>query len=289
MDKQKFELANKVGCFALLEPFTTLDKQLELIKSWGFSYADITDNSDGACLGVGYGFTSLASLDANPFDLKRMFDNAGLTISSVCAHAELLDPTAPWRYGTAQIIKAVKIAGALGIKHVITSEGDPKTIFGKNLSDAQAIFSITEKLYEPLRLAADMGVKILIEPHGHITDSIQYTEQLLNECNSEALGLNLDTGNLWLGGGDPVEYVKRFGRTIEHVHWKDLPAEMEAQRGKIFGCGMAVIPLGTGVVPVVAVFNELIKTGFNGYSTLEIAGEDAIKKSHEFLKGLAKE
>jgi inosose dehydratase len=287
MENKKLEIVNKVGCFALVEAFTILENQLKTIKSWGFTNADITDNSDGACLGAAYGFTSLASLDANPFDLKRMFDNAGLTISSVCAHAELLDPTAPWRYGTAQIIKAVKIAGVLGIKHVITSEGDPKTEFGKKLNSTQAVFAIAEKLYEPLRLAADMGVKILIEPHGHITDSVIYTEQVLNECNSEALGLNLDTGNLWLGGGDPVEYIKKFGNIIEHVHWKDLPAEMEVHRGKMFGCGMAVIPLGTGVVPVEEVFNELVKMGFDGYSTFEIAGEEAVKKSLDFLKGLA--
>ncbi len=287
MENKKLKIVNNIGCFALVEAFTTLEKQFSTIKSWGFSNADITDNSDGACLGAAYGFTSLASLDANPFDLKRMFDNAGIAISSVCAHAELLDPTAPWRYGTAQIIKAIKIAGSLGIKHVITSEGDPKTEFCKKLTDVQAIFSIAEKLYEPLRLASDMGVKILIEPHGHITDSIVYTEQVLNECNSDALSLNLDTGNLWLGDGDPIEYIKKFGNKIEHVHWKDLPVEMEAFRGKIFGCGMAVIPLGTGVVPVEEVFNELVKMGFEGYSTFEIAGEEAVKKSLEFLTGLA--
>jgi inosose dehydratase len=288
MDTNKSVITEKVGCFALIEPFSTLEKQLETIKSWGFSYADITDNSDGACLGTGYGFTSLASLDANPFDIKRMFENAGLKISSVCAHAELLDPTAPWRYGTAQIIKAIKMAAAIGVEHVITSEGDARTPFGKRLSDEQAIFAISEKLYEPLRIARDMGVKILIEPHGHITDSIVYTERILNECCSEALALNLDTGNLWLGGGDPVEYVKTFGNLIEHVHWKDLPADMETQRGKIFGCGMAVIPLGTGAVPVEEVFNLLAENKFDGYSTFEIAGEQAVKQSLDFLKELAK-
>ncbi len=41
----------KVGCFALIDPFTSLDHQLGRIKDWGFKYADITDNSDGAILG----------------------------------------------------------------------------------------------------------------------------------------------------------------------------------------------------------------------------------------------
>lgn len=289
MKTTKMQLIDRVGCFALVEPFITLDKQLEIIKSWGFSYADITDSSDGACLGAGFGFTSMASLDDNPYNLKRMFEDAGLQISTVCAHSLLLDPSAPWRYGTSQIIKAVKLAGALGIKHVVTTEGEAHTEFGKNLSEDNAVFIISEKLYEPLKIAKDFGVKILFEPHGPISTSIRGTEKVLDACNSDALALNLDTGNLWLGGGDPIEYVKRFGGLIEHVHWKDLPSEMETQRGKIFGCGMAVIPLGTGVVPVREVLHELVKAGFNGFSTFEIAGEEAIKQSLVYLKELAKE
>ena len=287
MNPKKKQIVDRVGCFALVAPFITLDKQLEIIKSWGFSYADITDSSDGACLGVGFGFTSVASLDDNPYNLKRMFDNAGLSISTVCAHSLLLDPSAPWRYGTSQIIKAVRLAGSLGIKHVVTTEGEAHTEFGKKLSEDQAIFSITEKLYEPLRIAEDFGVKIVFEPHGPISTSIRATEKILNACNSNALALNLDTGNLWLGGGDPVEYVKKFGKLIEHVHWKDLPADMESQRGKIFGTGMAVIPLGTGVIQIKETFNELVKVGFEGYSTFEIAGEEAVKESHAYLKKLA--
>lgn len=72
----------KVGCFALIDPFSVLDHQLERIQGWGFKYADVTDNTDGACLGVEFGFTAVASLDANPFDLKRMFEKHGLTITS---------------------------------------------------------------------------------------------------------------------------------------------------------------------------------------------------------------
>ncbi len=268
----------KVGCFALIDPFSVLDHQLSRIQEWGFQYADVTDNSDGGCLGVEFGFTAVASLDANPFDLKRMFEQHGLTITSYCAHANLLDPAAPWRYGTAQIIKAVRAAAAIGVKHVITTEGDPKTEFGHNLSEREALFSIREKLYEPLRLAADCGVKILLEPHGKYTDSVDYMEKILELCNSEALG-----------GGDPVAMIKRLGSKIEHVHWKDWPAEMEAQRGKMFGAGMAVIPLGTGVVDIKGAFEALKAAGYNGYTTLEVAGEENVKQSYAYLKSLGAE
>ena len=40
-------------------------------------------------------FDAAVSLDCNPFDVKRLFDKYGLTISSVAAHAHLLDPTHP--------------------------------------------------------------------------------------------------------------------------------------------------------------------------------------------------
>lgn len=276
----------KVGCFALINPFSTLEAQLDQIKEWGFSCGDLTDNSDGACLGVDYGFTALASLDSNPFDVKRMFESRQLELSSICAHANLLDPSAPSRYGTAQIIKAVKMAGAIGIKHVITAEGEARTPFGKNLTTSEAIFSISEKLYEPLRFAEDYGVKILIEPHGHITDSVKLMGDVLDKCNSAALGINLDTGNLWLGGGDSIEMIDKLGSKIEHVHWKDLPAEMIEMRGKQFGCGMSLTALGDGVIDIKAIFNALVKSGFDGFSTLEIAGEEAVLKSFNYLKAL---
>jgi inosose dehydratase len=273
----------KIGCFALNTPFSPLDTQLAQIAAWGFTHADVTDNCDGASLGVEFGFAAVASLDANPHDIRRQFARHGIGITSWCAHANLLDPSAPWRFGTGQIIKAVRAAALLGVPHVITTEGEPSTPFGASLTEDERIFSIREKLHEPLRLAEDLGVKLLLEPHGPVTDHIGLTERLLDACNSHALALNLDTGNLWLGGGDPVAYVKKFGAKIEHVHWKDMPAEMEPRRGKVFGCGMATIALGEGVVGITEVVKELHRAGFSGHTTLEIAGEAAVLASRDFL------
>jgi len=279
----------KVGCFALIDPFSTLDHQLSRIRDWGFKYADITENTDGGCMGVEFGFNAVASLDANPFDLKRLFDEYDLTISSYCAHANLLDPTASWRYGSIQIFKAVRAAAAIGVEHVITTDGDPKTPFGHGLSEDEAIFSIKEKMYEPLRAASDHGVKILMEPHGVYTDSIDYMERILETCNSDALAVNLDTGNLWLGGGDPVEFVRHFGSKIEHVHWKDHGEDMLEKRGHMHGTGMSPVALGQGVVDIKGTFEALIDVGFDGFTTLEVAGDDSVLESHRYLKSLGAE
>lgn len=272
-----------IGCFALNTPFSPLSVQLAQIAAWGFKYADVTDNCDGASLGVEFGFAAVASLDANPHDIRRQFATHGIQITSWCAHANLLDPAAPWRFGTGQIIKAIRAAALIGVKHVITTEGEPTTKFGHALSADEQIFSIREKLFEPLRLAQDLGVEVLIEPHGPVTDNIALTERVLDACDSPALGLNLDTGNLWLGGGDPVAYVRKFGAKIGHVHWKDMPATMESKRGKIFGCGMATIALGDGAVGIAEVVKALREVGFKGHTTLEIAGEAAVLASRDFL------
>lgn len=277
-----------IGCFTLVDPFSTLDHQLERVKNLGFSHADVTDNHNGGMLGVEFGFTASASLDANPHDLRRMFERYGLTATSYCAHANLLDAPAPWRYGTSEIIKAIRAAAAMGVKHVITTEGEPKTEFGHTLTRAERIFLIRSRLYEPLRVASDFGVTILLEPHGPVTDTVEGMEAILEACgNPDHLGINMDTGNVWLGGSDPVAFVRHFGGRIEHVHWKDLPASMEVQRGKMFGCGMAVIPLGTGVIDIEGVYRALRMAGFDGYTTLEIAGDDAVLASRKYLESLA--
>jgi inosose dehydratase len=275
-----------IGCFALVSPFSILDAQLAQLAEWGFKFADVTDNSDGASLGVEFGFAAVASLDANPFDLKRLFESHGIEITSYCAHANLLDPSAPWRYGTAQIVKAVRAAAAIGVTHVITTEGEPKTEFGRRLTRDEAVFSVCEKLHEPLRVASDHGVRILLEPHGPLTDSPKDLDLILERCASPALALNLDTGNLWLGGGDPVAFVRRYGKLIEHVHWKDLPASMESERGERFGCGMAPIALGTGAVDIAGTVNALRDAGFTGHTTLEVAGAEAVLASASYLRSL---
>ena len=274
----------KVGCFALIDPFSLLEHQLDRIAEMGFKYADVTENSDGADLGVGFGFAAVASLDANPHDLRRMFESRGLTITSFCAHSLLLDPPAPWRYGSSQIIKAVRAAAAMGVSHVITTEGEPHTAYGEKLTEEQGVFTIAQKLYEPLRVAADFGVKLLLEPHGPYTDSVERMEMILDRCDSDALGINLDTGNLWLGGGDPVAFVKKLGEKIEHVHWKDMPAELESKRGSVFGAGMATIPLGGGAVDIAGTVTALKAAGFDGYTTLEVAGDAALKESVDYLR-----
>ena len=274
----------KIGCFALVEPFTPLNRQFELIRGLGIDYVDLTDSHDGASLGVEFGFAASVSLDSNPAAIRRLAAQHQLKLSTVCAHANLLDPTAPDVYGTAQIIKAIRLAADLSIPEVITTEGDPKTEFGQRLTEAEQLFSIREKLQVPIEWAEELGVKLLLEPHGEVTDSVKRMGDLLADLGHEqTVGICLDTGNSWLGGSEPLDFVKTFGKRIQHVHWKDMPEAWLPRRGKLFGCGMAVIPLGDGVVGIPAIVQALQKIGFAGTTTLEVAGAENVKTSAQRL------
>jgi sugar phosphate isomerase/epimerase len=277
----------EIGCFALVDPFSTLDHQLERIAGMGFRYADVTDNHPGGLLGREFGFSATTSLDDNPADLKALFAQYGLEITSVCAHANLLDASSPARYGNAEITKAVKLAAMAGVKDVITTEGEPRTKWGHELDRKEQIFAFVEKLHEPVRLANALGVRLLLEPHGPVSGTIDGLGEVLERLgHPETVGVNLDTGNAWLAGTDPVEMAKAFQDRIHHVHWKDMSSDWVAKRGTLFGCGMATIALGTGVVDIAGVYDVVQKSPAK-HSTLEIAGDDSVIASREYLQKLA--
>lgn len=240
-------------------------------------------------MGEEFGFAPTVSLDAHPEKLRALAKGAGVRLSAFCCHANLLDPTSPDTYGTAQIIKAVRLARLLGIREVITCDGEPHTAFGRSLKPAERLLVLREKLQAPIAWAEELGIKLLLETHGPVTDSLGLMGDLLESLGHEdTVGVCLDTGNCWLGGGEPVDYIKAFGTRIGHVHWKDMPAEMGARRGRLFGCGMALIPLGDGVIGIERVVKALKKAEIDVATTLEIAGPEAVKTSAKRLKAWSK-
>ncbi|EMI57763.1 sugar phosphate isomerase/epimerase family protein [Rhodopirellula sallentina] len=274
----------KIGVFLLIEPFASVEVQLQRAKSMGFDCADITDTNSGGSMLATAGFSPTVSLDDNPFEVKRLFEQYGIQPSTVCAHAGLLEPSNPATYATAEIMKAIRFAAAIGIRDVVTTDMDPKSTWAKNLSYAEQVFVVAEKLVAPVAMAADYGVRVLLEPHGPVTGSIRGLQDVMDRLGSpESLGINLDTGNAWLGGADPVEMATVLKDKIHHVHWKDLDEQWESKRGTVFGCGFSTIALGDGVIDIKGVCDVLKNRDIKS-STLEIIGdEDMLRRSVEYL------
>jgi inosose dehydratase len=262
-----------IGVFLILNRGASLAENLRLAKEAGFDCADLTYTHSGAAMMERSGLIPSVSLDANPFDVRRVFDAHGFRILSVCAHAPLLEPSSPARFGTPEIMKAVRFAAAIGVRDVITTEFYAQSEWSRRLSREQRITIAAEKLYEPCRLAGDCGVKICLEPHGPVTCSVQGLKDIMDMLgNPDSLGVNLDTGNAWLGGTDPVEMAKVFKDRIYHIHWKDLGAEFEERRGSLYGSGFSEIELGAGVIDIEGVIEVLRDSPLIQGSTLEISG-----------------
>jgi inosose dehydratase len=171
---------------------------------------------------------------------------------------------------------------------VVTTETYPKSEWAKRLSYDQCIFTCAEKLYQPCRMAEDYGVNIIFEPHGPITDSISGIGDVMALLGyPKSLGVNMDTGNSWLGGTDPVELAKTYKDKIYHIHWKDLGEEWVPKRGTLYGCGFSTIPVGTGKIDIAGVIEVLKDSDKIRYSTLEVAGTpELLQQSAKYITDL---
>ncbi|MDR1709102.1 MAG: sugar phosphate isomerase/epimerase [Candidatus Accumulibacter sp.] len=277
-----------VGVFLILNRQGSLEENLALAREAGFSCADLTYTHSGAAMMERSGLIPSVSLDANPFDIKRLFDRYGIGISTVCAHAPLLEPSSPARFGAAEIMKAVRFAAAIGVRDVVTTEFYAQSEWARRLTWDQRVCIAAEKLFEAARLAADLGVKICLEPHGPLTCTIRGLEEIMTLLGDpDSVGVNLDTGNCWLGGTDPVEMAQAFKDRIYHIHWKDLGPEYIEKRGTIFGSGFSTIELGAGVIDLKSVAAVLKDSPLIHNSTLEIAGPpDLLRASAAYAKAL---
>ena len=276
----------EVGVFLALEPYTSLDTNLEFAHKAGFKCADITDTHTSGSMFASAGLSASVSLESNPFDVKRTFEKHGMKIMTISAHAVLLEPSSPANFATAEIMKAIRFAAAIGIRDVITTETFAKSEWAKKLTYEQSVFIAAEKLYEPCRMASDYGVKICLEPHGPLTDTINGIGDIITALDdTDSLGVNLDTGNSWLGGSDPVELAKRYKDKIFHIHWKDLGEDWIPQRGKRYGCGFSTIEVGTGCIDIDGVINVLKDRKEIRYSTLEVSGTpELLRASAKYIE-----
>ena len=84
-----------IGCFALIEPFSPMRRQFELIRKMGFDYADLTDNHNGAALGAEYGLAASLSLDSHQDDMLGRTNEFGLPLTTCCANAKPFESFSP--------------------------------------------------------------------------------------------------------------------------------------------------------------------------------------------------
>jgi sugar phosphate isomerase/epimerase len=122
---------------------------------------------------------------------------------------------------------------------------------------------IADLFHEPLRVAREAGVTLLLEnEHDCYMSAGEETASLLARLAPEGLGLVWDPGNAYSAGDTPYpngyEAVKPY---VRHVHLKDL---------RVSGDGSSAwVPMGEGDIDYLGQLNALNRDGYSGVLSIE--------------------
>jgi len=221
--------------------------------------------------------------------LRPILDRHGLALISGWYSARLLGRTA------AEEIRAVEphlsLLSEMGSAVMVFAEttGSVAGERGRPLSRRPRLSEADwPRFAERLTAVADhlvrRGVRMAYHHHmGTVVESEAEIDRLMRSTG-ESVGLLLDTGHLAYAGADPVAVAKRHIARINHVHCKDVRADvLAAMRGDDRSFldavveGVFTVP-GDGAVDFAAVLGVLKTAGYQGWLVVEAEQDPA--KAH---------
>ncbi len=241
---------------------------------------------DGDYFVQALGYNPHIPLHSDPLKLKQYLDSMGLKASQLDAAYPMSCPEGQHR-GIGYTTRAIQFAKALGCPCVDTTDGGRKP---EGYTDDEVMVLIKQYYRVVLEWAERYDIIINVEPHGPYTTNPDTMEQILGFFDSPYLRMNLDTGNTFIAGQDPVAFLRRFRDKVSHCHIKDVSKELaEAVRGGLTGIPTSVVSIGEGVnAENIAGCIELLKDA-NWDGVLSIECEAAPGKVEESLEWLRKE
>lgn len=227
---------------------------------------------DGVSWIHGLGYQPHVALYEDPALLRRKMDGYGVRFSQVDAAFPLSGKEGPAR-GIPYVHNAIRWAKLIGCPCVDTTDGMHKP---EGLNDAEAMALMKFCYGEILKVAEAHGVTINIEPHGYFTTRPAMMARMLDFVDSPYLRMNMDTGNTFIAGQDPVKFLKRFLKRVSHVHVKDVSASLAAAtRGKQTGIAVSQCAIGDGVnAKAIRRCLEILRdAGYAGTLSMECEGQ----------------
>jgi len=121
------------------------------------------------------------------------------------------------------------------------------------------------------------GARVAFHPHaGTFVETPAEVERLAAAIDAETLPFCLDVGHYLVGGGDPVEALRRYGERVSHVHLKDVDPGVlgRLRRREIGSFGDAVrqrlfTELGSGALDLDVILAELAERRYGGWLMVE--------------------
>lgn len=245
---------------------------------------------DGVSWIHGLGYQPHVALYEDPMLLRRKMEKYGVRFSQVDAAYPLSGKDGPVR-GLPYVLKSIQWAKHAGCPRVATTDGLHKP---EGLSDNKAMDMMKETYEQIIEVAEAYEMIVNIEVHGYFTTNPKMMEKMLDFCDSKYLRMNMDTGNTFIAGQDPVAFCEKFKDKITHVHVKDVSESLAAAvRGNQTGIAVSQCSIGDGVNVdnIRKCLTILRDREFNGVLSMECEGQGGpmIEKSLSWLRKTLKE
>jgi len=241
---------------------------------------------DGVSWIHGLGYQPHIALWEDPLALRSRMDSMGVEFSQIDAAFPLSIPEGA-TLGVEYVMHTMRWAKLAGCPCIDTTDARNRPT---GMTDGEALDQL-RRIYTQLVRAAELyGIVINIEPHGHYTTKPEFMAELLSFCDSEYLRMNMDTGNTFIAGEDPVAFVREFRRRVSHVHIKDVsPSLAAAARGELTGIAVSQCATGDGVNArnIVECIRILRESGYQGVYSIECEGQGGpmIERSLAWVRG----
>lgn len=164
---------------------------------------------------LGYAGVELAGTGGlSARDLRRILDDLGLKVAGSHVGIEMLE---------ANIGEALDYNEALGNKHVVCPYLDASR--RQTVADWKRIASLFEQVAVACR---DRGMTFAYHNHSFEFEPLEGTngmEVLLGSSDPELVRIELDLYWVKHGGEDPAAFLRRLGRRVVLVHFKDMAAD----------------------------------------------------------------
>lgn len=227
---------------------------------------------DGVSWIHGLGYQPHVALWEDPLALRRQMERLGVQFSQLDA-AFPLSRREGATLGVEYILHTIRWAYIVGCPRVDTTDDRFRP---KGMTDLEAIEHMRRIYCQIVPVAEAYGITINIEPHGYFTTQPDMMEEMLSFVDSPFLGLNMDTGNTYIAGQDPLAFLKRFRKRVSHVHIKDVSPSLAASaRGELTGIAVSQCAIGEGVNAenIRRTIELLAEDGYDGVLSLECEGQ----------------
>jgi sugar phosphate isomerase/epimerase len=242
---------------------------------------------DGVSWIHGLGYQPHVAMWEDPVELRERMDKMGIQFSQIDAAFPLSLPQGA-TLGVEYALRTIRWAHLAGCHHIDTTDASKAP---KGLSDAEVMDMMKRSYAQIVEVAERYKTIIDIEPHGYYTTKPEFMDKMLAFVDSPYLKMNMDTGNTFIAGQDPVAFLTKFKNKVAHVHIKDVSESLAASmRGELTGIAVSQCAIGDGVNKenIKKCFDILVDIQFDGVVSLECEGQGGplIEKSLVFVRQL---